>query len=732
MKFKNIIYLIFGFGVVGSSCIIDEPIKEPEAPAEEYVRVRFSSKATRAVWTDEQGEGDLIFKWESTSPDSEESGNLSLVISDGNRPLDSWETPETVSDTTGWSHTWLAVSPFENSGNSADFMSSRYFSQADLKNARFCLAVAGNHEIKEDSEDGRHIFKMNMPASFTQQKKQNPDFLREYMYMYAGSEYKPEGGTSLEFKHMPATFRFVVTNAGTAPTALKEVSLYISDSSTEEGKEISSTETEIKFDWTSGNAEITYGEDFHEAINTVIDGEDGTLEVGEKYIAYMMALPLPSDYALKGKLLNVKVRRDDSEYLAYQFSCEKVAKANGNDIYNWVGGKSYTINIKLEDDSVVRGYITDDNDIAIHSDEPGTYTLRYENESGQALTDFEDICTISTDNCEFTYYKDLIYANAAPIGAECIGIYDMENTRVGAISIENFRYSKDEPVYSVGLLSDIHCEYDSYTECVDDFRNALGFYDDNDVDMVCISGDITQNGTAEELALYQEIVNNCSLDIPIYVTSGNHDCGMEIDEEQWQEYTGYPLVYEVTVPVSGGKTDHFLFLGMARWNFYAAYHSSSLEWLIDRLEQYDGERCFIFTHPFFPDRAGNFMEIYPTYNWLHDPQLTELQKICDKYKRTIWFSGHSHWKWELQNGEDKANIYRSYDENGEPASGWCVHIPSCAHPITSDGISTREGKPLESEGAIMYVYEDRVDIQGIDLKNIRYLPIASYSLNTER
>lgn len=739
MKLKNTLFLLLGFGIIGSGCTIDEqpeaPIETPVAtPTEEYVRIKMSSELTRSVWTDEQGDGDLIFEWEKTSADSEEARNMSIVISDGNMPLSSWESPETVSNTTGWYHSWLGVYPFENERNHADFISTRYFSQADLKNARSCFAVAGNTELTEDRDEGMHIFQMSMPTTFIQEKNQDPSFLREYMYMCAGSEYNQNGSTSLKFEHIPATFRFIITNTGSAATSLQEISLYVSDSSTAEGKEIASANSEVAFNWTTGEYRISYSEDFCESITTIIEGEDNTLEAGEKYTAYSMVLPLSSNDALKDKLVNIKIKRDDSEYLAYQINPEKLAKANGNDIYNWVGGKSYTISIRLEDDTAVRGYITNDNDIAILSSIPGTYTLRYEDEEGKPLSDFIDICTLNVNDYDFTNFPDFISSNTAPHDAEAIGIYDAEDYRVGAIDISTFKHSEGEPLYSVGLLSDIHCEFNSNKEPTTDFKKALLFFKNKGASLICTCGDITQNGTEKELSLYQELVTTYSPSIPVYTTSGNHDCcdtGDPIDEEMWTKYTGQPLVYEVTVPLQSGRNDHFIFLGMSRWHFTAAYQESHLTWLEEKLEEYSGERCFIFTHLFFPDRAGNFKEIYPSYNWLRAAQLTRLQSMCDNYTNSFWFSGHSHWKWRLQKHEDKANVYRCYDQNGRATSGWCVHVPSCAHPTDSDGVSSRVGMPLESEGAIMHVYEDHVDIQGIDLKNTNYLPIASYSLSSE-
>ena len=145
----------------------------------------------------------------------------------------------------------------------------------------------------------------------------------------------------------------------------------------------------------------------------------------------------------------------------------------------------------------------------------------------------------------------------------------------------------------------------------------------------------------------------------------------------------------------------------------------------------------MITHLFFPAKAGNFKQIYPSTNWLGGAQLERLQAMNERYLNSIWFSGHSHWKWYLQKYEDKANVYRSYDDNGNPTCGWTVHIPSCASPIDSNGISSRVSKPLESEGGIVDVYNDYIVLRGVVFKKEsdteytnKYEPIAQYKLDT--
>ena len=122
------------------------------------------------------------------------------------------------------------------------------------------------------------------------------------------------------------------------------------------------------------------------------------------------------------------------------------------------------------------------------------------------------------------------------------------------------------------------------------------------------------------------------------------------------------------------------------------------------------------------------LNIYPEGNWLRGVQLNELKTLAAKYVNTIWFSGHSHWKWSLQQYDDDANIYRNQD------AGWTVHIPSCAKPSDSDGNPgssyARQEKKDQSEGAILNVYENHIDVLGIDFISGKYLPIATYRLDT--
>ena len=358
-------------------------------------------------------------------------------------------------------------------------------------------------------------------------------------------------------------------------------------------------------------------------------------------------------------------------------------------------------------------------------------------------------------------YDDFIKTNVAPYAASQIGVYNSSGERVGSIPLGTFKPAYGERLYRFGIISDVHNETNQADGNQNDIRNALNFFNQReDIEFTCITGDLTQTSyssgnLATEMALYQANLAAISNSTPVYPTTGNHDCpqNSDVDIDTFKNYAGISDLftsdavysYEVTKThqTSEGTTvtDHFLFLGMRRYEFTSStYLDADITWLGNKLEAYKNDRCFVFTHMFFPDASGNFQSIYPSGNWLSGTQLNNLKTLRGNYPRAIWFSGHSHWKWYLQSGEPQANVWPT--SNAGRTTAWCVHIPSCASPIDSSVCnpslsSTRVSMPGQSEGAIVDVYEDHVDIRAIEFKGAndpdyvtRYLPIAQYRLYT--
>ena len=730
MKINKIISGMACLAVIASSCTVNELTNQTELPEGTSVRLNFSSdpsappqgESTRASWEDSKGSGNLTFRWEKVDIDSEESDEQVLIVTDGEKPVSvivsSKEEPV--------SYSGLSVTPREGDAHYASFQTVGYYSTDDLKTAKYCFAATGAPVITEDTGNGRQICELpEKPSTFVQPTSQDPSFLRDYMYMYSTAAYSGNGNT-LSFKHIPATFRFIISNATDEPVQVDEIHI-----KTASGSPIASKSSDIIFDWSDGAASLSFGEDAYDMVSVSPDA-GAAVAAGERYTAYAMVLPLADNDAFKGKTVNFTIKNNGTEQLAFQLSGEKLAAINGTDIYNWIGGKSYTLRINIGADEKVTGYIIEDKTIEVSSDIYETYTLKYEDANGAPLGEYADICTLAVD--EVAYYRDFINVNVAPREAETIGIYNSEGLRQGTILISDLKpgYDSEEPLYRLGVLSDLHIG--SSSSALEDFKRALNFFIEKEVSMTCICGDVTENGTEAELQKYRQAI----VDQPvtnIFTTTGNHDCVLEsrygVDVELWSKYTDIsqphpqPLAFEEEITVNG-KVDHFLFLGMSYWNFNVPYLDAHITWLEDKLDEYRNERCFVFTHLFFPDRAGNMNDIYPNYNWLSGVQLDRLQELCDYYVNSIWFSGHSHWEWSLQKYQDRANIYRA----DNAASGWCVHVPSCGVPATSDGISTRETVASGSEGALIEVYENHVNIIGRDFISGKYLPVATYRLDT--
>ena len=720
MKINKIVSLVLSLtAIAAASCTVNEPIDEsinnPELTTGEYVRLSLSggdgnqampTAATRAIWDDPNGKGSLSFKWETVEINAPETSKLALIVSNGTEAITSHENEDGTGDTE-FKHTGLAVTPSESDAHYADFETVRYYSTDDLNNAKYFFAVAGAAEVTADPQEGRHICSLDMPASFTQVQDQDPSFLRDHMLMYATAAYSGHN-TRLNFNHIPATFRFIINNGSDAAVSVESVSV-----TTLDGSAVASKAINLMFGWSAADVSMTYDNEGHSAVTTNLS--KSTIEAGNKYTAYSIALPLASSEAFKGKALNFSVKRSNGETLSSILDGETLAKANGGDIYNGVGGKSYTIQVNIGSDGKVTGAVLTNKDITVASNIAGSYTLKYVDADGEPLADYADICTLTVN--EMATYEDFIDANVAPYTADAIGIFDAAGVKVGSIVVDAIKADNAGLLYSVGMLSDVHIGVDTAEE---DFARALNFFNNVNAEFTCICGDISENRTEAEFAKYQTIVATNSPSKPVYTTTGNHDCPNSgtIDEDIWKKYTGQELTFEVTK-----GSDHFLFLGMSTYNFTSAYTAANIKWLENKLEEYRNERCFVITHLFFPDKAGNLLDIYPSYNWLAGTQLTTLQTMRDRYKNTIWFSGHSHWKWSLQQYDDDANIVRN------PESGWSVHVPSCAKPIDSDGTS-REDRYAQSEGAVINVYENHIDILGVDFIAGKYLPIATYRLDT--
>jgi predicted phosphodiesterase len=312
-------------------------------------------------------------------------------------------------------------------------------------------------------------------------------------------------------------------------------------------------------------------------------------------------------------------------------------------------------------------------------------------------------------------YKDFISENVALSGVRRIGIYNENGNRVGQIPLNTLTPSMmRNKQYSFGALSDVHIIFDTAES---DFQKALTYLN-NDVDVVftCICGDLTENGTEEELAQYKAVVDAHSADTPVYAIAGNHERYDTVSNGFLQSYTGKPLYYSFT-----HNNDVFIMCGCYSWTNDGIFTSEYLQWLYETLEVNRNKRCFIFEHVFPWGDSGNPGGLY-YFDIFSGTKGSVFQSLLKHYKNTILFHGHSHSKFDLQELDAKANYsdalgYRS------------VHIPSLSVPRDIVN-STLSNIYADSEGYVVDVYENGIHLRGRDFVKGEFLPIASYWLDT--
>lgn len=319
-------------------------------------------------------------------------------------------------------------------------------------------------------------------------------------------------------------------------------------------------------------------------------------------------------------------------------------------------------------------------------------------------------------------YDDLISINRAPVGTSKIGVYTEDGKRIGKINIPNTLAPSElgEKLYSFGALSDVHVVYDTGTE---DFQKALSYLNESeDVAFTCISGDLTQYGTEAQLAQYKAIVDEYSPDTSVYAAAGNHEYYDTTSRDFLETYTGNPLYYSFTY-----GDDVFIILGIISGNQGNLFDDGELQWLYETLEENRNKRCFLFEHVPFSEGCGDAFNLYPYTKMSNSSSYNEdkaFYSLLSHYSNVIFFHGHTHMKFRLQYGNKMAN----YDYICGCHS---IHIPSLAIPRDVDESETSYSVIYaDSEGYVVDVYENGIMLRGRDFVKEKFLPIATYYLDT--
>ena len=339
--FKILATAVAAAGLLASCNREDIGPDNPDQPSvSQYAQLTFSSAdepSTRAVWADPNGSGSLVFNWEADDKGTE----MVALLSDGSAFVRNYssENPTDEDLQEALYHTYMTISPQEDL-HKADFKTVRYYDTEDMAKAKAVYAVTPvNDFCIFEADETSFSAQMEMPASFVQSFSQTPEFLRDYMMMYAQATVV-NGSATLNFKHIPATFRFIITNKRPTTARLENMSLSIDG-----GASIGSNFAEVHGDYTTESLYVDFAGN-HTSITTLLNT---TLASQESYTAYAMALPLSDGETLEDKDIKFVITTEEHEFLSFVLKGEQIAGANPNGEYNWVSGKSYTIRMSLND-----------------------------------------------------------------------------------------------------------------------------------------------------------------------------------------------------------------------------------------------------------------------------------------------------------------------------------------------------------------------------------------------
>lgn len=315
-------------------------------------------------------------------------------------------------------------------------------------------------------------------------------------------------------------------------------------------------------------------------------------------------------------------------------------------------------------------------------------------------------------------YTAFIKENIGVLNTRRIGIYNEQGNRVGQIPLGSLTPPNDKKkLYSFGALSDVHIVYDT---AISDFKKALTYLNDNiDVAFTCICGDLTDVGTEAELTRYKTEVEKYSPDTPVYAIAGNHESydGTPVTTAKIQPYTGQPLYYSFEY-----GNDVYIMCGCYNRLEGEIFTEEELQWLYETLEANRNKRCFVFEHVFPWGDSGNANGKYAYGNLFKGTKGDVFKSLMKHYKNTIFFHGHSHMKFDLQEIDKKANYSEAFGYRS-------VHIPSlCVPRDIIDGTLTNIY--ADSEGYVVDVYENGIHLRGRDFVKGEFLPIASYWIDT--
>ena len=275
----------------------------------------------------------------------------------------------------------------------------------------------------------------------------------------------------------------------------------------------------------------------------------------------------------------------------------------------------------------------------------------------------------------------------------------------GELIVNSIEYRLDTdlgiPLYTFGLLSDVHIDGDGDDTAysISDLNRAIKFFNDEGCDFIAYCGDLTYDGRDVDFPALKSCIDTSS--IPNYTIRGNHDCRNTVDV--YKNATGMDLHYTITK-----NNDLFIFLSLDNDNSREStggLTQETVDWLTNIINNSKHQRIFLFYHFFFRNTSGDGAGRSYPWGTIGDSTLTSYARdfvnLVNTTPNLIFCTGHSHFKFNLQDVNANANYY--HINNG----CYHIHVPSGAKPRIPNGSSV-QSLYAESEGYLVEVYKDKV------------------------
>lgn len=297
----------------------------------------------------------------------------------------------------------------------------------------------------------------------------------------------------------------------------------------------------------------------------------------------------------------------------------------------------------------------------------------------------------------------------------------------GELVVNSIEYRLDTdlgtPLYTFGLLSDTHVDGDGSDTAysISDLNNAIKFFNDEGCAFITYCGDLTHDGRDVDFTALKSCLDTST--IPNYTIRGNHDCKNTVDV--YKNTTGMEQDYTITK-----NNDLFIFLSLdnddngTNRTTTGGLTQEKVDWLTNIINTSNHQRIFLFYHFFFRNTSGDGAGRSYPYGTIGDSTLTSYARDFVNLVKTtpnlIFCTGHSHFKFNLQDKNPNANYYHIND------GCYYIHVPSGAKPRIPNGSSSVQSLYADSEGYLVEVYRDKVLFKPRDFISSKYLLEYAY------